>query len=73
MRITRTSLISGEQHTMDLPVTEAQMFDLGNANRGLIQDILPDLTDEQREFILTGITPEEWAAAFPAGDEEDDE
>lgn len=33
----------------------------------LIQDAFPMLTPEQREFIKTGITPEEWDAAF--GDE----
>ncbi|WP_131809379.1 hypothetical protein [Mycolicibacter sinensis] len=27
---------------------------------GLVQDNFPDLSPEDREFIFTGITPEEW-------------
>jgi|TARA_R110002012_G_scaffold162126_1_gene324425 hypothetical protein len=30
-----------------------------------IQDALPYLTADEREFIKTGITPEDWAAEFP--------
>ena len=38
----------------------------------LIQHAYPMLSDDQREFILTGITPEEWAAAFPEDEEDPD-
>ena len=30
----------------------------------LIQDAFPELTDDQREFILSGMTPAEWDKAF---------
>jgi hypothetical protein len=33
--------------------------------RGLIQDCLPYLSADEREFLMTGITPEEWGQAFP--------
>ena len=26
----------------------------------LVQDAFPELNDEQREFVLTGVTPDEW-------------
>lgn len=26
----------------------------------LIQDAMPNLSDDQREYILTGLSPEEW-------------
>jgi hypothetical protein len=29
-----------------------------------IQDFLPNLDDDDREFILTGITPDEWDNLF---------
>lgn len=31
----------------------------------LIQEALPYLTPEEREFIMTGYTPEDWKAIFP--------
>jgi len=30
----------------------------------LIQNAMPHLTSDEREFIKTGITPEEWDSAF---------
>ena len=31
----------------------------------LIQEAFPDLSADDREFILTGTTPEEWNTTFP--------
>lgn len=74
MKVTRRSLISKQLHTMELPVTPLQLktYYEGGAS---IQDLFPDLTPEQREFIKTGITPEEWAAhvAIGEGDEPGDD
>ena len=62
MKVTRTSVLSGVTRTLDLPITED---DLRAWNGGmLIQDACPDLSDDEREFIMTGITSEEWAAEF---------
>jgi len=58
MKVTRTSMISGKVHTLDLPITEQQME--AYQNGALPQDAFPDLLAPQREFIKTGITPEEW-------------
>lgn len=58
MNITRTSPISGKDTTMFLPVTEEQITSWLNGT--LVQDAFPHLTDGQREFIKTGITPEDW-------------
>lgn len=33
---------------------------LNSANRPNIQDFLPHLTAEQREFLISGYTPNEW-------------
>ena len=33
-------------------------------NRGLIQDIFPLRSNEVREMLITGITPQEWQAMF---------
>lgn len=65
MKITRTSILSGRTSTREIPVTQEQL-DAWQRNRGtvLIQDAFPDLSPDDREFILTGITPEEWDEAF---------
>lgn len=39
--------------------------DIKLAGTMLIQDLFPYLSDDDREFLLTGITPEEWDSAFP--------
>jgi hypothetical protein len=60
MKITRTSMITGINHTIDLPITEEQ---LKAYERGaLLQEAFPDLAAPLREFLKTGITPEEWKA-----------
>ena len=58
MLITKTSMISGVERTMDIPVTQEQ---LDSWNQGmLIQEAMPNLTPDEREFIKTGITNDEW-------------
>ena len=58
MEITRKSAFTGITRTIDLPITEEQMVSF---NKGeLIQVAFPQLTADQREFILTGVTSEEW-------------
>lgn len=38
--------------------------------RGLkVQDAFPFLRAEEREFLMTGMTPEEWKVMFPPEDE----
>jgi hypothetical protein len=62
MIIERRSLFSGIIRTLDLPVTEEQIeaWERGE----LIQNAMPNLTDSQREFIMTGVTDEEWDDEF---------
>jgi len=74
MNITRTSTLTGITRTLDLPVTEEQI-DLYYNRGALLQDAFPNLPAGDREFIKTGITDEEWNAAFsfPDDDEEEEE
>jgi hypothetical protein len=68
MKITKTSILSGKEHTMDLPVTQEQ---IDTYNKGaLVQRAFPHLSAEEREFLLTGITPAEWNKAFPPDEDE---
>ena len=62
MKITRKSPFSGKKTTMEIDVTSEQIFSWQDGM--LIQDAMPDLTPDEREFIMTGITQEEWAETF---------
>jgi hypothetical protein len=63
MLITRKSPLSGEVNTRDIDVTEVA---LAAWQAGIvIQRAMPELSADDREFIMTGITPEEWARTFP--------
>lgn len=69
MQITRTSMLTGKTHTREIKCQQVQL-DLYASGQYLIQDIFPMLSDDDREFIMTGITPEEWAETFSEEDEE---
>ena len=70
--ITRTSQLTGQVHTLDLDVTEAEITAVLQGDV-LIQNALPHLSAADREFILTGITAGEWEALFGDDDEEEEE
>ena len=71
MKVTRVSPLTGIEHTMDLPVSEAQMEELAKprGTRRLIQEIFPLLSQSEREFLMTGYTQEDWDNMFPPEDE----
>lgn len=58
MLITRISVWSGKQHTLDIPVTAAQIQQWRDGT--VIQVAMPHLTAWEREFLITGMTQEEW-------------
>jgi len=69
-RYYRKSDISGRLQSMELPIT-ASDIEAFHASGKLVQDYFPQLSDEQHEFITTGITPTEWDNVF--GDDSDSE
>ena len=66
MKITRINPFTGEQVTLDIPVNQAQL-DAWNSGQ-LIQHAMPNISEDDREFILTGILPEQWEEMFEEGD-----
>ena len=58
MLITRESQLTGNRHSMEIPVTEEQLEAWHNG--ALIQRVMPHLTPDEREFIMTGVTALEW-------------
>jgi len=63
MKIARTSQVSGITRTKDLDVTGAQLA-LFYEGQTPIQDCFPNLSADDREFIKTGITADEWGTLF---------
>jgi hypothetical protein len=63
MKITRISTVSGIERTLDLNITEEQLKAYKDGE--LIQNAFPNLTPDEREFFLTGISPEEWEELYP--------
>jgi hypothetical protein len=66
MRIVRKSPFTGKINVMDLNITQEQL--LRYQNGALLQNAFPHLSAGEREFLKTGITPEEWDATFPPED-----
>lgn len=66
--VTKTSPISDTTRTRTFSATaeQWQAYDEG----ALIQHALPHLSNGDREFLMTGITDEEWDEAFPEDDED---
>lgn len=68
MLITRTSILSRKTATRDVPCTPEQY---AKWEAGMhIQDAMPNVPAEEREFLISGITPEEWVATFGTGEED---
>ncbi len=58
MKITRTSPVTGVTNTLEVDCTPEQLeaWEAGT----LIQDAMPAVDSPLREFIKSGITPQEW-------------
>ena len=62
MQITRKCPFTGKVNTKDINVTPGQL--LAWEKGILIQDAMPNLSADDREFIKTGITAEVWEECF---------
>ena len=68
MLVKRTSLFTGKVHEREIDISPELLDRVNSRGGGLIQDIVPHLSADDREFVLTGATPEEWDAAFKEDD-----
>jgi hypothetical protein len=69
MIVERKSIVTGKVYEMDINITQQQLFDFMNGRSGLAQEAFPDLSVDEREFIISGIHPIEWNELF--GNEEE--
>jgi hypothetical protein len=71
MKITRTSSLTGITRTKEIDVTIAQI--LAWEEGELIQNAMPHLSADDREFVKTGITGEEWDQLFGGAEDVEEE
>jgi hypothetical protein len=66
MIVTKKSTLTGKENTLNIDVTPEQLARIENRmnTTELIQNIVPNLSMADREFLMTGITNEEWIRAF---------
>ena len=68
MLIIRVSPRTGIENSMDIDVTNEQLAAWDYGNGELIQNAMPNVNADEREFILTGYTPEDWEGMYGSGD-----
>lgn len=56
--ITKTSLLSGVTRTRHLDITREQELRIQAGEP--VQDVAPHLSADDREFLISGITTDEW-------------
>ena len=62
MLITRVSPVTGITNSWEIDITPEQWSDW--CAGALIQNAMPHLSPDEREFIMTGLTPSDWDSLF---------
>ena len=60
MLIEKRSMLTNKTHIREIDVTREQVENWQGGM--LIQEAMPNLSVDDREFIMTGTTPDEWDA-----------
>lgn len=71
LSITRQSMFTGIVRTKEFDITEDQYYAWVGGKK--IQDAMPNLSPDDREFLMTGATPEEWDALCSNDEPEDNQ
>ena len=69
-KMTKTDPFTGKANTIELPLTMKDYLTWRDSDV-MIQNAFPHLTDDQREFIMTGIMPDSWEEIFKGQTDED--
>lgn len=64
IQVTRQSVLTRQINTMELPILQEHLDIYDTVGDILVQDAFPNLNAEQREFLISGITPQEWNDTF---------
>ena len=58
MLVRKTSILSGVERVREMDVTQEQLQRWASGEK--VQNVFPHLSADDREFIMTGVTGEEW-------------
>jgi hypothetical protein len=64
MKVTKRCPFTNELNTMDIPKLTPELLERINNRTECIQNVAPMLNADEREFLLSGITPEQWNKMF---------
>lgn len=56
--ISKECKVTGQLYTLKIPTEKYIRWRHG---KELCQNVFPDLSDDEREFLISGTTPEEWS------------
>lgn len=58
MIVRRPNMFTGKVRELELNVTQEQIHRWRSGE--LIQNVFPDLSTDEREFLISGLLPDEW-------------
>ena len=58
MIVRRPNIFTGKVRELELNVTQEQIHRWRSGE--LIQNVFPDLSTDEREFLISGLLPDEW-------------
>lgn len=62
MKVTRVNPLTNTMNSMELAITDEQLASWQEGT--LIQDAMPHLTADEREFLISGLMPGDWEKVF---------
>ena len=60
IKVTRQSILTRKMNTMELPILQEHLDMYDTIGGLLVQNVFPNLSADQREFLINGVTPDEW-------------
>jgi len=59
MKVEKKSILTGAINVMELDITKEQLIEYEQGVK-LVQVVFPNLSIDEREFLISGTTPSEW-------------
>ena len=63
MIVTKKSILTGKVRQREIDISSAQLKEWEEG--ALIQNVMPDISVNDREFLISGITQQEWNEIYP--------